>query len=449
MSPSHESKEPAPLHAVATQDLRLGMYIHLNCSWFLHPFSRQHFRLTSDNQIAAIRGLGLSSILLDPSQSTAESLDDLCRDAPPKDMGLLGQTTDHGWAESPQPAGPIPSGATDDPSSEQDEKMFQSALHVAARTYEDAARHFKEAIHGLQAGSEEGVAAAKQVTNQLAHILFDKDLAGSIAGLLDSSLMKERDVLHALNTSVLAMMIGQQFGFSVEDIKILGIGALLHDIGEHQLPDDLRTRRDRLTPDEERSYREHPALAVALLSPLSSFPQEALRMIESHHERIDGTGYPNQLQEEYLSLFTKILMVVDEYDVLINHDDPHQRLTAADALSHLYRTGRSKLAPDVIAALIQTLTVYPPGTIVELVNGAYALVLNINRRARMRPLVLLYVPQADNNAPIIIDLMRDRSRSIVHRPPLSGVPLRIRQYLNMDRWMPYFLAAADEGRSLS
>ena len=63
----------------------------------------------------------------------------------------------------------------------------------------------------------------------------------------------------------------------------------------------------------------------------------------------------------------------------------------------------------------------------------------------MRPLVLLYVPQADNNAPIIIDLMRDRSRSIVHRPPLSGVPLRIRQYLNMDRWMPYFLATADEG----
>lgn len=430
MSSSHENKEPTPLQAVATQDLRLGMYIHLNCSWFLHPFSRQHFQLTSDSQIAAIRGLGLSSILLDPSQSTAESLDDLCPHAPPKDAGLLSRATSQEWTDSPQSAGSMP---------------FQSALHLAARTYEDAARHFKQAIQGLHAWSEEGVAAAKQVTNQLAHILFDKDLAGSIAGLLDSSLMKERDVLHALNTSVLAMMIGQQFRLSVEDIKILGIGALLHDIGEHQLPDDLRTRRDRLTPDEERSYREHPALAVALLSPLSSFPQEALRMIESHHERIDGTGYPNQLQEEYLSLFTKILMVVDEYDVLINHDDPHQRLTAADALSHLYRTGRSKLAPDVIAALIQTLTVYPPGTIVELVNGAYALVLNINRRARMRPLVLLYVPQADNNAPTIIDLMRDRSRSIVHRPPLSGVPLRIRQYLNMDRWMPYFLATADEG----
>jgi HD-GYP domain-containing protein (c-di-GMP phosphodiesterase class II) len=452
MASSFESKELQSLRSVHVEDLRLGMYIHLNCSWFLHPFSRQHFQLTSESQIITIRGLGLSSILLDPSRSTPKSLEQIHR-APTSDTGM-GSVSAHTRGstspiEYPQPVRPTTLPAADTLRSGESEEKFRDTLQQAARTYEDAARHFKEAVGGLHAGSENGMAAAKAVTNQLAHVLFDDELAGSIVGLLDAPVMEERDILHALNVSVLAMMVGQQFALSAEDIKILGIGALLHDIGEQQIPRDVYARRARMSPDEGWVYREHPSRGVKLLSALSSFPHEALRMIESHHERIDGSGYPDQLQEEYLSVFTKILMVVDEYDLLINHEDLQQRMTQAEALSHLYRTARTTLPSDVIAALIQTLTVYPPGTIVELVNGAYAMVLTINRQARMKPLVLLYIAHQESRAPVIIDLMRDRTRSIAHRPPLSGVPPRIRAYLNMQRWMPYFLSAAAKGSSFS
>jgi putative nucleotidyltransferase with HDIG domain len=422
------------------------MYIHLNCSWFLHPFPRQHFLLTSENQIATIRGLGLSSLLLDPARSTPESL----QDASPVSSSSSGHAQ-FGTGDRDRPSGsPAQTSETTWPSptdglhSGQSNAGFHQGLRQAAQTYEEAARHFKQAISDLHAGSEEGLAAAKTVTNKLAHVLLDDRLAGSIVGLLDSPKMEERDVLHALNVSCLAMMVGQQFALSVEDLKILGIGALLHDIGEQQLSPDLLARREFLTPEELESYREHPALGVALLSSLSAFPQEALRMIESHHERIDGSGYPDQLKEEYLSFFTKIVMVVDEYDILINHKDPERRMTHADALSYLYRTAQTTLDPDVIAGLVQTLTVYPPGTIVELVNGAYALVLNINRQARMKPLVLLYTPQTDAKAPVIVDLMQDRSRSIARRPPLGELPARVRDYLNMHRWTSYFLGATAE-----
>ncbi len=428
MPASFESKERQSLPSVSVQDLRVGMYVHLNCSWFLHPFSRQHFQLTSDSQITTIRDLGLSSILFDPSRSTPESLEQIDR-APTADTGSVSAHAKDtvNRIGCSQPVSPTPL-STEALQADQSEEKFRDTLQQAARTYEEAARHFTAAVGELHVGSENGMAAAKAVTNTLARVLFNTDLAGSVVALLDAPVMEERDVLHALNVSVLAMMVGQQFALSGEDIKILGIGALLHDIGERHLPRD--------------GYREHPSRGVKLLSTLSSFPHEALRMIESHHERIDGSGYPDQLQEEYLSFFTKILMVVDEYDLLINHDDPQHRMTQAEALSHLYRTARATLPSDVIAALIQTLTVYPPGTIVELVNGAYALVLNINRAARMRPLVLLYLAHPEGEAPVIIDLMRDRTRSIAHRPPLSGVPPRIRAYLSMQRWMPYFLSAA-------
>jgi HD-GYP domain-containing protein (c-di-GMP phosphodiesterase class II) len=321
-------------------------------------------------------------------------------------------------------------------------QVFHEGLHQAILTYEEAARYFKQALAELQTGSEEGIVAAKLVTNKLAHVLFDDQLAGSIIGLLNHPAMDERDILHAVNVSVLAMMVGQQFQLPVEDIKVLGIGALLHDLGEQQLPRELRAKSENFTDDEREAYREHPLLGVKLLSPIPAFPQEALRVIEAHHERIDGSGYPHQLREEYLSLYTKIVMVVDEYDLLVNHADPRRKMMPAEALSHLYRTARVTLSPEAIEGLVQTITVYPPGTIVELVNGAYALVLNINRQARMKPLVLLYVPHAQTHTPVIVDLMHDRARAIARRPPLSQLPSRVREYLDMERWTSYFLATA-------
>ena len=443
---SPKPNDSTPLLSLNCEDLRLGMYIHLHCSWFRHPFSRQQFLLTSESQIATIRGLGLSSILVDPAQSTPDSLrhisqtspascDRSASDAADRSIRSPGQLRAHtpATAANIRPAGQSPAG-------------YQDALKEAAQAYEQAAQHFTQSVSDLHAGSEEGVATAKAVTIKLAHLLLDDALAGTIVSLLDSWNVEERDVLHALNVSVLAMMIGQQFDLSLEDIKILGIGALLHDIGIHGLRHDLRVRHEELAPEKLGSYREHPALGVTILSALPSFPHEALRIVESHHERIDGSGYPDRLKEEYLSLFTKIVMVADEYDILINNESRRHRMIPAEALSHLYRTSRTTLPPEVIDALVQTLTVYPPGTIVQLVNGAFALVLNINRQARMKPLVLLYTSPTPATRPIIIDLMKDRRRAIARRPPLNELPAGVRDYLDMHRWTAYFLGnGVDQG----
>ncbi|HEX2056576.1 MAG TPA: HD domain-containing phosphohydrolase [Nitrospiraceae bacterium] len=440
-APPPDPNPSTPLLSLNSEDLRLGMYIHLNCSWFRHPFSRQQFQLTSESQIATIRGLGLPSILVDPAQSTPDSLSHVSH----VQLGFAGSPQSAQRTQDPvaQAKGrPVPNTSSASSGASrvgQSRTGFRLGLRQTAQIYDKTARHLKQAVNDLRTDPEEGLAAAKAVTNQLAHVLMDDQLAGTIVGLLDSSKAEERDIVHALNVSVLAMMIGQHLELSLEDLKILGIGALLHDIGIHQLPDRVQGRHERLPSNEAGSYREHPSLGAALLKDLPSFPHEALQIIESHHERIDGSGYPYRLKEEYLSFFTKIVMVADEYDILINHENQRLKMTPAEALSHLYRTARGPLSPDVIDALVQTLTVYPPGTIVELLNGAFALVLNINREARMKPLVLLYTSQDKAGAPVIVDLMRDRWRAIARRPPLSELPARVRDYLDMQRWTTYFL----------
>jgi putative nucleotidyltransferase with HDIG domain len=358
--------------------------------------------------------------------------------------------TGHALATPGDPSLPDTSpGSSGGPAFRQSADGFCDGLRETARIYDDAARHFKQAVNDLHAEPEEGLAAAKTVTNQLVHVLLDDQLAGTVVALLDSPKAETRDILHGLNVSVLSMMIGQQFALSMEELKILGIGALLHDVGIHQISRNAQERHEGLTLEASDLHREHPALGVELLSRLPSFPHEAMRIIESHHERIDGSGYPDRLKEEYLSFFTKIVMVADEYDVLVNHDNQRIRVIPAEALSHLYRTARSTLPPEIIDALVKTLTVYPPGTIVELINGAFALVLNINRQARMKPLVLLYAAHTHQDAPVIIDLMRDQQRAIARRPPLSELPARVRDYLDMQRWTAYFLTGAPDQGLLS
>jgi HD-GYP domain-containing protein (c-di-GMP phosphodiesterase class II) len=447
--PPSQPDHSGPLLSLSSEDLRIGMYIHLHCSWFRHPFSRQHFLLTSESQLATIRSLGLPAVLVDPAQSMTDSLRHLSRDPPTAGSMQAAAGAGHAYTpSSDRSVSNASSGSAGPPALQQTAAGFRDSLRETARIYDDAARHFEQAVNDLHAESEQGLAAAKSVTNQLAHVLLDDRLAGTVIALLDSSKAEARDVLHALNVSVLSMMIGQQFALSIEDLKILGIGALLHDVGIHQLPRNVAGRHERLRMDECDVHRDHPALGAKLLSHLPSFPHEALRIIESHHERIDGSGYPDRLKEEYLSFFTKIVMVADEYDILVNDDEQQLRVTPAEALSHLYRTARGTLPPEVIDALVKTLTVYPPGTIVELINGAFALVLNINRQARMKPLVLLYTRHTHSDSPVIIDLMRDRRRAIARRPSLSQLPARIREYLDMQRWTAYFLAGKADGASL-
>ena len=257
------------------------MYINLNCSWFLHPFPCQSFKLTNETQINTIQGLGLSAVVVDPAQS---------------DQGVLGEylPLDHIAIRTEQPG----SGQTDLTAASSDKSSatpistpvstvedFSAGLYSAKQAYQNACHHLKQAMRDLHSGSEEGVAAAKVVTNKLAQVLVDDETAGALAGLFDSSAMTERDLIHALNVSALSMMVGQQFQLSSEDLKILGIGALLHDIGELNVaPEVLRKGRQR-TPEEQLLYQQHPNLGLQSLERISSFPQEALRVIEFHHER--------------------------------------------------------------------------------------------------------------------------------------------------------------------
>ncbi len=181
-----------------------------------------------------------------------------------------------------------------------------------------------------------------------------------------------------------------------------------------------------------------------MLAQFPGFPEVVVDIIRQHHERIDGSGYPAKLKGNRILLLSRILMVVDEYDTLTNGQEIGQNLTPAEALAKLFLTGKATLPEEVIVALIQTLSVYPPGTVVELNDKSIGIVISINLHSRMRPLVILYDPTVDQTNPNVVNLSTHLHRSIVRSVTRNELSQEVSDYLNLPRWTGYFINSSVE-----
>ena len=401
-------------------ELALGMYVHLNCSWFKHPFPKNNFKISTQDQLTTIRGLGLSSVLVDPRQSNPE----LFASAVVEPV-----VTEDAPEETIDPTLPL---AAD----------YCETVHLASQMYKQVLKRSGQILKTINAGSEEGVAEAKGMVDALSALLLESSQFNAVASLLAASEVDNMSVLHAVNVSTLSMIIGRELQLSHDEIRFVGMAGLLHDLGEQRIPVRILRNRTHLSQEELQELQLHPDYTVEQLRRLCQFPSEILDIIRSHHERLDGSGYPARLRGSQISIPARILLVVDEYDSLVHKRRESESLMPAEALGQIYAKAKSHFPIDVVVALIKTVGVYPPGSIVELSDGKIGLVLNLNPESRMKPMVLLYDPTAASARPTVIDLATDSERSIVRSLSKQNLSPAVRNGLDLSRWTGYFIASS-------
>lgn len=410
-------------------ELKVGMYVDLNCSWFKHPFTSKTFKITSADELTIIRGLGLSAVLVDPALSDRER---------PQWTEDNSDTVKNG-SVIPSKAFVQAGSSSDSATSHPTITRYKESLHQADAVYKQTLAQSTKVLNDVRTGSEAGLMTAKEMVNKLTDLVMDDATSSAMGSLFGAQDLDDISVLHAMNVATLSMMVGRQFDLSHEQTKNLGISGLLHDIGEQRLPPHLLTRGDRMTSEDRKAFQQHVDFGLNMLAQFPGFPDAVTDVIRQHHERIDGSGYPSQLKGNRLLLLSRILMIVDEYDSLINAPDIGHNLTPTEALSKLYLTGKTTFSEEVIVALIQTLSVYPPGTVVELNDKSIGLVISINLHSRMRPLVVLYDPTVDQENPNIANLSQDTHQSIMRSVPRNELSPEVSDYLNLSRWTGYFI----------
>lgn len=428
-NPAGDTSRTSATNGIPTrpEDLRVGMYVDLNCSWFKHPFPWRAFKITSETQLATIRGLRLSSVLVYPSES---------------DGAPSGSDSVSPLDSSPREESPAQAEQSAACTSKLTQADYHQAVSLANQVYQQVVHRSTQMMKDLCSGSVEGLSNAKLMINGLSTLITNTEAASTMASLFDAEQLDNPSILHALNVGTMSMMVARHFRIDEEDLRLIGMAGLLHDIGERRIPLRIVRNRSRLSRVEAQEYQRHPQHAVDMLKQFPGFPEEVLEIIRNHHERLDGSGYPNRLKGDQIPLPTRIVSAVEHYDSCINNPETEQSMSPAEALAHMYKNQKHLFASEVVVAMIQTFGVYPPGTVVALTDGTLGLVLNINLESRLKPLILACNPASPKDQPEIVDLAQPGNRSIVRAISKTELPQEIKEYLQLKRWTGYFIQSS-------
>jgi HD-GYP domain-containing protein (c-di-GMP phosphodiesterase class II) len=261
----------------------------------------------------------------------------------------------------------------------------------------------------LQRGGEfRNVVDVDRVSADVASIV--DEIMDSSAEVLNQTLMKSRtgyNTEHAVDTALVALLIGRRLQYSRRDLVELGTGAFLHDLGKMALPALMNKPRSEMSEDEHALLQEHPVFGQQLLFHSSDRFFMAQTTILHHHERQDGMGYPLGLEgkntkplldhqdaTKYIFPFAEIVRVADSYDNLIAGGGPTG--DPERAIRDVMRYSRSAYNAEVVALLAEVISIFPTGAMVciaecssKLLEGAQGAVMKINRERPHHPLVVL------------------------------------------------------------
>jgi len=415
------------------EDLRIGLNVKLVGDWFRHPFSTNTFKISDKKDLDTLCSLRNIKVLYDPELSDP---------LPPS------ETEDDSFEDGKAPVDPSrppvlenqPNDFSSDTNREDRHRAYaerREKLKEAEQAYQEVLKQNKVTIRDIKGGYAKGIRKAEDLVTTLAAIL-NKGTLGSLMNLMDLTEMGDEFYHHSLNVCMLSMVMGQDLSLPQELIMMLGMGALFHDVGELDGIGTSKPKGAKKTKEEQRIWRQHHQNGRKMLERGLGVPEPSLEAISQHHERLNGTGFPDGLKGESLHLLAKIVMVADAYDELCNNPQLDKSLTPHEALCMLFAKRQDEFWEEAVLALIQNLGIYTPSSLVELSDGSIGMVCSINLLDRLRPTVMLYVPNLPRDEAKILDLSQEPGLTIKHSKRPKDIPRQAWKYLNPRGMVSYF-----------
>jgi len=391
-------------------ELRVGMYVHLDLGWMSHPFPLSSFRIRSDEQIETIRSLGLKEVRWNPEKS-------LLAPAPSTK------------------AADVAAGAAQAEAARREALAQQQAAQATAeQQYAEAAAAWRTVASSIADQPE----LAREQACALTRALVDKMLGEQELCIRTLTLAAgEQATAHALNVTILSLLMGRAMNLPESELMDLGVGAMLHDIGKLELPERSRFHDDAMRPEELSVYRQHVALGVQQGRRMG-VSEGALQVIAQHHEQADGSGFPQQLGLESLSVPARVVGLINRYDGLCNPLVAARAMTPAEALALLFGQGKHKFDSAMLTGFIRLMGVYPPGSIVQLTDDRHGIVVSVNAVRPLKPRVLVHDAQVPRDQALILDLETVPGVGVRRSLKPSQLPPEALAYLGPARRLTYF-----------
>lgn len=415
-------------------ELRVGMFIQLELGWMNHPFPMSSFRITGLDQIHTLRELGLKQVRYVPARSNLPhelAVKPTLDRSPSADKGASSSFAPHVGGEGDV----LPETSRRSLGLSRD---AEASLDRCSRRHQEAADAYTAICAQVLAIPDQAGRHVQELIGSYVNDLLEAG-AGAIRLLVEAP--SQRPALHAVNVMVLALLLGKALELPHKDLNDVGVAAYLHDMGKVVLPPHIGEPGARLADADRMRYESHVGHSVELGERMG-LASDVLIAIAQHHEMADGSGFPLRLVAEDLGRGGQIVAVVNRYDRMCNplHGEPP--LTPHDALSLLYTQQKQCFDAAVLAAFIRMMGVYPPGSLVQLTDGRYALVVSVEASHPLRPRVLIFTPEVPREDAQVESLATASAVGIRRSLRPDQMPRNVLDYLSPHQRICYFFERA-------
>ncbi len=297
----------------------------------------------------------------------------------------------------------------------------RNSLSAAVNTYHQLDLQAESLIHALSNDASIDFQSARTVVGEMAESLDE-----NLAALVWLSRIKQRDrytAQHCINVAILSMGLAASLGWGKREMEMAGLAGLLHDLGKMRIDMNILNKKGRLTPEEFEQVKRHSEFGYEMLKTESAVPGEVAQAVLSHHERPDGSGYPQALTGDQILPLARVISIIDAYDAITSHRVYDPARSHHQALGILWKNRDTQFDRKYVECLTSLMGWVTPGTLVRLSNESLAVVMESPSVRGFLPLVRIV--EHDDEGPRLgaeLDLAGQRAAGVSN-------PLRISEVL--------------------
>ena len=254
-------------------------------------------------------------------------------------------------------------------------------------SFANAADTLDKVFDSLRSGQHNDISAVQEAVNPLIEGVFRNQEA--VAALLRLKESGDYRYHHGVSMAVWAAIIGRHIGLHRDELEKLAVGCAMCDVGMTQLPPELLDQAENLTDRQRKIIQAHPTMGAELVAKSKDIDFEILAIIENHHERMDGSGYPRGIEGAAIPLLARIAGLVDTYDAMITPRPYATARTSHEATQELLDCKGTLFQDALVEQFVQAIGLFPTGTMVELNSGEVAIVVTQNNTRRLKPEVVI------------------------------------------------------------